>query len=744
MHSFVNQNDAQRDVLKTVAFERPNRILIIDTDNEDRARLALLLAKENHAVEVANDGPSGLKIAAEERPDLVLIAVNLPGADGCDICRHLKNDPELHDAPVILIAENNTAEVFGLECGANDFVRKPVDWLVLRARVTVLLKYRRAVSALRQSQNELESRVRERTSQLEKALAEHKRIELALVESEERYALAADGANDGLWDWNLKTGEIYFSPRWKAMLGYEESEIVNSPEEWYSRLHIEDLAQFKSSIQTHLAGITANWRLECRMKHRDGKIRWMYVRGMGVRGKDGIAYRMAGSQSDITSRKIMELQLRHDAFHDALTGLPNRALFNDRLQHSIARMKRNPNYCYAVLLLDVDRFKIVNDSLGHSIGDHLLIEFARRVKHCPRTTDTMARLGGDEFIVLLEDVASVEGANVFADRINDELKEPFILDNRQVFVTTSIGIAIGKKRYEKTDEVLRDADTALYQAKAAGLGRQEVFTSGMHVKVMTLLDLEHDLRRAVGRNEFVLHYQPIVSLLTGKIVSFEALLRWKHPARGMVSPLEFIPLAEETDLITPITMWVLRQACEAIKLMQAKHPRNPPLSISVNLSGRAFSRPNLVPEIAGVMNDCQIAPGSIKFEITEGAVMQNAQAAMAMLALLRSMNIELLVDDFGTGYSSLSYLHRLPLDVLKIDRSFVSRMGTGDKNSSIVRTIAMLAGNLGLKMVAEGIETADQLSQLRALNCEYGQGYLFSKAVPLDVADNMLGSDPKW
>jgi len=733
------------DILSTRVFQRLSKILVISSDGTIRDYLAKLLARELHSVETAVDGVEGLATAAENRPDLILVDAECEKLDGFEVCKRLKSDPDLQYSPIIMITRRQKTEshLKGLECGANDFLMVPVDEPIFKARINSLLKYRTAVSGLKKARAELEARVKQRTAELEREVAQHKRTEAALHESEERYALAAEGANDGLWDWNVRSGSVFFSPRWRAMLGLDAETKLDNLEHWLERVHHEDLPHLRTAIEAHVNGAAPNLRVEHRIHHKDGTIRWMLVRGKATRDKTGSAYRMAGWQSDITSRKIMELQLRHDAFHDGLTGLPNRALFRDRLNQALARMRRNEDYQFAVLLLDIDRFKIVNDSLGHGVGDQLLIEFARRLRRCPRQTDTVARLGGDEFVVLLDDIDGLEGAQLFTKRIQDEMKAPFVLQHRQVFVTTSCGIAMGRRRYDRPDDVLRDADTALYQAKAIGLSRQAAFQSGMHAKIISLLDLEHDLRRAVDANELRVHYQPIVSLESGKITGFEALCRWQHPTRGMVSPGEFIPLAEDTEIIHPITLWVLREACSQLKRWQVTFA-DQPLTMSVNLSGKVFGHASLSGEIKTVLDETGVDGKSLKLEITEGTLMHNAQVSTTTLERLRAMEIQLMIDDFGTGYSSLSYLHQLPLDVLKIDRSFVSRMDSEDKNSAIVRTIALLAGNLGMSLVAEGIETESQLSQLRALKCEYGQGYLFSKPVDSPSIEQLLASNKTW
>ena len=439
-------------------------------------------------------------------------------------------------------------------------------------------------------------------------------------------------------------------------------------------------------------------------------------------------------KQEISDRQRAEEELLHSAFHDSLTGLPNRALFMDRLGHAVERAKRRENYLFALLFLDLDRFKVVNDSLGHMAGDQLLLAIASRITACLRSADTLARLGGDEFTILLEDIKDLSDAKRVANRIHEELMLPFNLSGNEVFTSASIGIALSATVYDRPEQLLRDADTAMYQAKARGKARHEVFDIAMHASAIALLQLETDLRRALERQEFRIYYQPIVSLLSGRIKGFEALVRWQHPERGLVSPTEFIPVAEETGLMIPIGWWVFHEACRQMHLWQVQFPANPPLTISVNLSDKQFSQPNLSEQIEKILHETSLDPRSLKLEITESVIMENAESATTMLSQLRSLGVQLYMDDFGTGYSSLSYLHRFPLDMLKIDRSFVSRMGVGDENSEIVRAIVTLAHNLSMNVTAEGVETTEQLALLQVLQCEYGQGYFFSKPVDAEAA----------
>lgn len=448
------------------------------------------------------------------------------------------------------------------------------------------------------------------------------------------------------------------------------------------------------------------------------------------------------AEQERISRVLEETKdhFRHAAFHDSLTGLPNRAMFTELLKAELENAKRSDDHSFAVLFLDLDRFKNINDSLGHTHGDLLLVAFAERLERTLRPVDTLARFGGDEFAILLSGMNDTTDAVRVAQRIQDELSQPFVLYKNSAFATASIGIALSSSGYDKPEDLLRDADTAMYRAKENGKARYEVFDVDMHTRAVSRLQLESDLRQAIEKKEFCVFYQPIISLQTGRLSGFEALVRWLHPRRGLVSPADFIPVAEETGLIVPIGEWVLSEACARVREWQLKSPSHRSLSLSVNLSARQVAQPNLLERIKEALDESKLSPHCLKLEITESVVMENAEAAAQMFKQLRSLGVQLSIDDFGTGYSSLSYLHRFPLNYLKIDRSFVDHLTT-DSDNAIVRTISTLARNLGMEVIAEGIETEEQYRQLRALGCEYGQGYLFSQPVNTESVLHLLAQD---
>jgi diguanylate cyclase (GGDEF)-like protein len=437
-------------------------------------------------------------------------------------------------------------------------------------------------------------------------------------------------------------------------------------------------------------------------------------------------------------------QFRYAAFHDALTNLPNRALLTENLKIVIERAKQEPDYQFAVLFLDLDRFKNINDSLGHTIGDQLLVTIARRLEHSVRAADMVARLGGDEFAILLNGIKHSHDAMQMAERVQKEISLPYSLSGHEVFTTPSTGIAMSVTGYDDPEGILRDADTAMYHAKERGKACYEMFDQSMHARAVNLLRLETDLRRALEREEFCVYYQPIVSLETGTLSGFEALVRWQHPERGFISPADFISVAEDTRLIIPLGLWVLRESCRQMCQWQWQSSAHSSLTLSVNLSGKQLTQPDLIKQIEAILNETHLNPRCLKLEITESVVMENAEAAIAMLKELKALGVQLSIDDFGTGYSSLSYLHRFPIDTLKIDRSFVSQMGISDENAEIVRTIRALAGNMGMDVVAEGVETIEQLQQLTALGCEFGQGYLFSKPVGAAAAGALIAKQLNW
>jgi diguanylate cyclase (GGDEF)-like protein/PAS domain S-box-containing protein len=475
----------------------------------------------------------------------------------------------------------------------------------------------------------------------------------------------------------------------------------------------------------------------------DGEWAWVTCTAYPRLDPKGVVLDVICTLEDATGRQLAETELAVQTFRDRLTGLPNRTLFMERLTQAIRRSDRR-NLFSAVLFLDLDRFKVVNDSLGHEAGDLLLMKVAKRLTACIRPEDTVARLGGDEFVVLFEDIQSVNDGVGVADAIAQSHARPFHVQGREVFITGSMGIAISSSGETLPSDLLRDAEIAMYRAKAKGERTIEVFDPSMNIQALARLQLESDLRGGLERGEFVLHYQPVVGLRGGAIEGWEALVRWQHPERGLVPPMEFIPLAEETGLIVPLGKWVIEEACRQAGHWAKTFPSPLPRLMNVNLSARQFGRPELIDEVRGALARSGLDPHSLKLELTESAMMRDPAASLEIMKTFRAMDIHLVVDDFGTGYSSLSYLKRFPVDTLKVDKSFVDGLGKDPESTAIVTAILSLARSLGMKVIAEGIETQEQMTYLQGLNCDQGQGYHFSRPLTVEAAEAILGQNPIW
>lgn len=574
--------------------------------------------------------------------------------------------------------------------------------------------------------NEMLSQIQSRERALQNALS-------SLQESEERYAIAARGANDGLWDWNLVTGEIYFSPRWGQMLGYSESESWTSPEQWFSHIHDGDTKRVRDAITAHCNGATSEFACEYRMRHKGSGYIWTLSRGIAVRDLDGKAIRIAGSQTDITEGKVV----------DPLTHLPNRLYFIDRLESAIETARQHDEL-FAVLFVDLDGFKRVNDNLGHAAGDELLINVAGRMRASIRSSSrrggsgepVVARIGGDEFAIFSGQIQREAEASTLAARILEKLREPFYFEGRRIFVSGSIGIALSSTG-DTPETLLSNADTAMYRAKANGKERFEFFNEGLRKQVVTRFEIETDLRKAIDGQQLIVHYQPIVSTTDQQIRGFEALVRWKHPERGLIPPGEFIPVAEGSELIVLLGRWVLRESCRQMAEWQKNLAPDPALTINVNVSTRQLSDSRLVEDVEFALAESGLAPESLTLEMTESSIMGNTEETLATLDRLKAMNVRLEIDDFGTGYSSLSRLQRLPFDSLKIDRSFLRELSDGNGNLDIIKAIMQLAHSLRLEVTAEGVETKEQLRTLRQLDCNYIQGFLFSQPVEAAEAERL-------
>jgi len=567
-------------------------------------------------------------------------------------------------------------------------------------------------------------------------VTERKTAEDALRESERRLREILDNVQLASLFLDLEGRVTYCNEYLRDLLGCSAEEVIGRgfeaflPEKKREAVRREFLENIAAGfIAPHAQGSVMT---------KGGERRLISWNNTVLRDIEGKVVGTASIGADITERKRAEERLHHGAYYDALTGLPNRNLFVERLAACIARARRRPQYHFAALFLDIDRFKVVNDSLGHVTGDQLLVEIAQRLGGCLRPGDSVARLGGDEFAVLIDDMGEQDVPSRVAERIQAALRAPFELAGREVFVTASVGIALNRSRYEEPEDFLRDADTAMHHAKARGRGHHQVFDTAMHAQALGLLHIENDLHRAVERQELSVHYQPIVSLKTGALVGFEALARWWRQGLGLVPTEQFIRIAEETGLIVPMGSWVLREACSQMRTWREQLGADHALTVSVNLSAKQFAQPDLVAKVAGIVEEAALDPGCLRLEITESVLMQDPEAAAAMLAELATRRVKICIDDFGTGYSSLSYLLRFPANTLKIDRSFVSDLGRDGQHAEMVRTIVVLARNLGMDVIGEGVETEEQKTRLQALGCDYAQGYLFSKPLDADAVQALL------
>lgn len=766
------------------------RILVVEDSPTQIRKLQIILNALGYEVEVACDAASGLDRFGESDFDLVLSDVIMPGLSGYDLCREIKKTSRGREVPVVLLTslKKPIDVIRGLGCGADNYIAKPFQDKDFAGRIQAILaaKSARALSrgevhasdgddvyfmgdklTISSSKAQIldflgstfEDLVHARQREFEGALAQERqnaiadayriREELALKEKEtlrqshQFLQSTLDALTSGVAILDASGTILAVNTAWHRFgsevlmagmagdVGTNYLNVCRSASWEHAKEWAAIAAGFRAVVSLRRDEYSQEYRC-----HSAGKPRWFSIRM--TRFGDSAPIHVVVALEDITQRKAAEEQLLHEAYHDSLTGLPNRTLFSDRLQQAAARSKRTASALFAVLFLDLDGFKIVNDSLGHMVGDQLLVMIGQRLSHGVREVDTVARLGGDEFAVLMNDLGADSDAVRLAERIQESLAAPFTLGTHEIFTSASIGIALSSSDYEQPTELLRDADTAMYRAKAVGKAHHVVFDKGMHTRVMARLRLETDLRRAIERNEFYLEYQPIVLLESGRVTGFEALIRWNHPERGLVSPGEFIPAAEESGLVVPLDLWVLREGCRQMSTWRAKFRPDGPWSISVNLSGRHFTEPGLIDQIDQILQETELDGRWLRLEITESAIMEHTESAIAMIRQIRERGVGLSMDDFGTGYSSLSYLHKFAFDILKIDRSFVSRIGPHGKHSEIVATIVTLAHSLGMKVVAEGVETREQSEYLRALSCQYGQGYYFSKPVRFEVAEAIL------
>jgi diguanylate cyclase (GGDEF)-like protein/PAS domain S-box-containing protein len=687
----------------------PLRVLLVEDDEEDYLITRETLAGQDRArfsVDWCSDFRRGLETILEQRHDVYLIDYHLGARTGLELVR--QGFADRPPAPVLMLTSQADYEI-DLEAsalGVTDYLLK----------------------------QELRPLSLERS--IRYAISQHRAVR-DLMRSEERYALAVRAANDGIWDWDLLTDTIYLSPRWYEILGLPDPGGDRHPDIVFDLVHPEDVAGLHEAIDDHLAGRSPHMLSEHRMRHADGTWRWVRSRGLAIRDPAGVATRVAGSLSDIADRRAAELRLEHDALHDGLTGLPNRALFMDRTGQLIARSSREPAGGFAVLFLDIDRFKLVNDSLSHTAGDKLLRALAARMTSTLRPDDTVARIGGDEFMILLDRIATIDQATTAATRLLDSLGEPFTIDGHELFVTASIGIALYEPDTAAAD-LVRNADIAMYQAKRDGPAGYAIFDSSMRQRQVDRLIHQNELRHAIEHSMLDVAYQPIVDLRSGVIQGLEALVRWPS-GWPFLAPLEFVSIAEEIGLIGQLGAHVMRTATTTLATWRQNGLVGPQVHMSVNLSARQLDDPGLPEQIKAVLRSSGLPANVLRIELTESTLMTEPITPVGIVHQLADTGIGLHLDDFGTGYSSLSALHKVPVDALKIDRTFTASMEADASGGDvIVRSTIALAHSLGLRVIAEGIETSAQLQRLQDLGCEYGQGYLFARPLQAEAAAALL------
>ena len=688
---------------------QPSHVAVVDDEIVTRMRLQKLLEANGYRISIAHNGRTALELVRKDPSiDMVLIDIQMPSMDGLKAIRLIRQMRSITELPVIGMTSSvdRRQMLNAFQCGANDYVHKPLD----NDEVLARLRTQRMVRS----------------------------AQLALKDSEERYALAARGTNDGIWDWNLVTGELYLSPRWRSMVGKQNTAWQPAGNQWMELIHHEDVKRVQQDLESHLNGETEKFETELRMKVQNSGFRWMLCRAMAIRNDDGEAYRIAGSLTDITEGKVA----------DSLTGLPNKILFNDRVNRCIERFQRNTRNSFAVIYMDVDDFKLINDHLGHNVGDQFLVEVAQRLQRPLRKSSAIvARLGGDEFAVLVEDVETEEAAVIVARRIHDQMSNPVKVGQREVLTRASMGIVyvgseggVDQQGHEWADltceKILSQADAAMYAAKKQRTQAYCLFKKEMLVESASQLELAGQLKYAIDRDELSVQYQPIIQTENLKTLGFEALLRWNHPELGSVSPNKFIPIAESNGLIVDIGLWVLEVACRQAQRWIARKGRD--INISVNVSVRQLITDGFVNSVQDVLKRTGLPPQQLRLEVTESLLMQNPDDTIELLRKLQQAKISIGIDDFGTGYSSLSYLHQMPIDVLKIDQSFVSQMDRSEKHVAIIRSIVALANSLDLQVVAEGVETKRQLNMLRELGVQQAQGFLFSTPCSQSNAEKQI------
>lgn len=734
------------DVLTSVPTK--SKILVVDDKPENLHLLSDALDCEEYEVKCVINGEMALIVANSVVPDLILLDIVMPGLDGYQVCEKLKADEKTKDIPIIFLSANNNSvdRVKALNAGGADYINKPFQINEVLLRIRNQLQLKAAQKEILKLNTELEQRILERTAQLEAAneklqfeIKEREQITQLLKESEEKLEGILNSLEEVVWSADLATSNLLFlNPAATRVYGRSVEELLKNPDLRLESIHPEDRDRVELSLASSLKHSND---LEYRIVQPNGEIRWVWERSRLICDDEGKKKRRDGIICDITERKKVEEELSYEAKHDSLTNLPNRAAFIERVEQTLTYCQKNLEHLFAVLFIDLDRFKIINDSLGHLIGDELLIYVAQVLTSCSRTDDYVARLGGDEFTILLTTIETIDDANIIAERIQAKLTTPVCLQGHTVFTSASIGIVMGDRKYEDSAAILRDADIAMYRAKADGKARHEIFNEEMYAQTKELLEIENDLRNAILHKEFILHYQPIISLKTNTLYGFEALLRWKHKHRGLLYPSKFISVAEESGLIQSIGSWALETACRQLRIWQVQYKGAANLKIGVNVTSQQMKDPRFLTILDKTLEQTGLSGDALNIEITESTLMDYEPQTISLFNKIRHRGIQINIDDFGTGYSSLQYLNRFPIGTLKIDRSFTQGMLSEKENFEIIKTIISLAKTLKIDVVAEGIENMKQLQVLKRLNCHLGQGYLFSEAVDCETAELLIERD---
>jgi diguanylate cyclase (GGDEF)-like protein/PAS domain S-box-containing protein len=684
-------------------------ILCVDDDIAGLTQLGQQLRQAGYAVTAAAGGQAALDLMDAQRFDLLMLDLSMPDMGGLEVLYRVRQALRPDELPIIMMSDVGEDDLVAgaLNDGADDYVSKPLHLPVAMARIRSHLARCAAIAANKSEQ--------------------------------ERFALAVAGSSDGIWDWIIKSDQLYFSPRCLDLLGLDRDTVLETMDSWVGMLHADDVDAFQLALRNHLEGISLAFQIECRIQHANMTYRWFLVRGTSLRNEYGKAWRVAGSISDISERKLT----------DAMTGLPNRIVLYDRINQSIIKTRRRagaagsagPAANFGIILLQIDRYETMREAYGQAFCDLVQKAVSQRLITTLRTTDTLTIMSENTMCILVDVMRDDTDLVRVANRVKQAAEEPITMGEESVMLTLSIGMAQAQPHHEIADELIKDATAALNKARDEGGGQEVVFDPEMQRRARDRLRIEADLHQALRREELLVLYQPIVDLNTGALAGFEALVRWHHPTRGMVSPMDFIPIAEETGLIIPIGTWVLQQSCRQARAW-LDAGANPELFVSVNVSSRQLDGPALPDIVRAALDTNRLEPQRLKLEITESAVMRDFEVTLGLLNRLKALGAGLSLDDFGTGYSSLSLLKRLPIDTLKVDRSFVSSMGVDSAGVRMVEAILQLARLFRLKVVAEGIERNEEAELLRALSCEYGQGWLFGKPLTAEVCmERLLNHD---